>query len=337
MDMEKIVYRDKSVQADLLVKMQKKEKFISILPVIGFVLISVVMIIATEGKILGKESLSNLIVQIFTITLVGVGAVFVYAHGGMDFSIGSTSGFAQFVCAYMIVRLGHPIWLGLLGSIFIGVFFCGVTGSISIGLNVHPFVGSLCVKTAVAGLLAVFAENLGGQISLDYARFAIFNTAWMRIIMLVVMVALGLYLFEFTKLGKIQKAIGGNSNTVQQAGISVGKYKLIAYLILGVCTGIAAFFQLTRLGQVSSSSGSGLEFNMMIAMVLGGFPMSGGAYAKFHQFILGGITMTILSSGLIMCGLNVSLVAGVKGLIMLLIVTLTYDRSVMKQVTMISF
>ena len=47
--------------------------------------------------------------------------------------------------------------------------------------------------------------------------------------------------------------------------------------------------------------------------------------------------MTILSSGLIMCGLDVSLVAGVKGLIMLLIVGLTYDRSVMKQVTMISF
>ena len=76
---------------------------------------------------------------------------------------------------------------------------------------------------------------------------------------------------------------------------------------------------------------------MMIAMVLGGFPMSGGSFARFRQFILGGVTMTILSSGLIMCGLDVSLVAGVKGLIMLLIVGLTYDRSVMKQVTMISF
>ena len=335
--MEKTVSRDRSVQTDLLVKMQKKERFISLLPVIGFVIISVAMIIATKGRILSKDSLSNLVVQIFTITLVGVGAVFVYAHGGMDFSIGSTSGLAQFVCAYMIVRLGCPIWLGILGAILIGVFFCGITGSIAITLNVHPFVGSLCVKTAVAGLLAVFAESLGGQISMDYSRFAVFNSVWMRMIVLIVMVGLGFYLFEFTKLGKIQKAIGGNGNTVQQAGINVGKYKLIAYLILGACTGIAAFFQLSRLGQVSSSSGSGLEFNMMIAMVLGGFPMSGGAFAKFRQFILGGITITILSSGLIMCGLDVSLVAGVKGFIMLLIVALTYDRSIMKQVTMISF
>lgn len=329
--------KEKEVQDALTLKMKKRERLINILPVLGFVLITVIMIIATKGKIISKTSLSNLVVQVFTITLVGVGAVFVYAHGGMDFSIGSTSGLAQFLCAYLMVNLGLPPVLGILGSVIVGMLCCGITGTVAITLGVHPFVGSLCVKTVAAGLLAVFAESAGGQISLDYSRFSLFNSTWLRLTVLLVMVVVGFYLFENTKLGKIQKAIGGNANTVQQAGISVNKYKLTAYLILGACVGIAAFFQLTRLGQVSSSSGSGLEFNMMIAMVLGGFPMSGGSFAKFRQFILGGITMTILSSGLIMCGLDVSLVAGVKGLIMLLIVALTYDRSVMKQVTMISF
>ncbi|MBQ3728175.1 MAG: ABC transporter permease [Spirochaetales bacterium] len=331
--MEKV----KEVLDPAILKMKRKQKLIDLMPIFGFVIITVIMIIATKGKILSKASLSNLVVQVFTITLVGVGAVFVYAHGGMDFSIGSISGLSQFICAYLMVRLGCPAWLGILGSIFIGMLCCGITGTVAITLGVHPFVGSLCVKTVAAGLLSVFAESAGGQISIDYSRYLFFNSTWLRLIVLLVMVALGFYLFENTKLGKIEKAIGGNGNTVQQAGINVKKYKLVAYLILGACVGVAAFFQLTRLGQVSSSSGSGLEFNMMIAMVLGGFPMSGGSYAKFRQFILGGITMTILSSGLIMCGLDVSLVAGVKGLIMLLIVALTYDRSVMKQVTMISF
>ena len=318
-------------------KIERKERLINILPVLGFVLITTIMIIATKGRILSRTSLSNLIVQVFTITLVGVGAVFVYAHGGMDFSIGSTSGLAQFLCAFMMVRLGLPAWIGILSSIFVGMLCCGVTGTVAITLGVHPFVGSLCVKTVAAGLLSIFAESVGGQISIDYAKYSFFNSTWLRLSVLVVMVAVGFYLFENTKLGKIEKVIGGNGRTVQQAGISVNKYKLVAYLILGACVGVAAFFQLTRLGQVSSSSGSGLEFNMMIAMVLGGFPMSGGSFARFRQFFLGGVTMTILSSGLIMCGLDVSLVAGVKGLIMLLIVGLTYDRSVMKQVTMISF
>ena len=322
---------------ELLVRMKKKEKLISWMPVIGFVIISLSMVAATRGKILTPSNLSSLVVQIFTITIVGSGAVFVYAHGGMDFSIGSTSGLAQFVCAYLIVRLGAPAWVGIAAAMLVGIFFCSVTGGVAILVGVHPFVGSLCVKTIAAGLLSVFAESMGGQISIDYARFRLFNNTFLRLGVLIVVVAAGFYLFEKTKLGKIQKVIGGNSRTVQQAGINVNFYKMTAYIILGACVGIAAFFQLTRLGSVSSSLGSGLEFNIMIAMVLGGFPMSGGSYARFRQFILGGITMSILTNGLIICGLDVSLVAGVKGLIMLLIVALTYDRAVMKQVTMISF
>lgn len=329
--------KEKEVQDALTLKMKRKERIVNLLPIIGFVVITVAMVIATKGKILSRTSISTLIVQIFTITLIGVGAVFVYAHGGMDFSIGSSSGLAQFLCAYLMVKLGCPAWLGILGSIIVGMLCCGITGTVAITLGVHPFVGSLCVKTVAAGLLSIFAENAGGQLSIEYSKYTFFNNTWVRLMVLLIMVGIGFYLFENTKLGKIQKAIGGNGNTVRQAGINVNKYKLTAYLILGVCVGIAAFFQLTRLGTVSSTSGSGLEFNMMIAMVLGGFPMSGGSFAKFRQFILGGVTMTILSSGLIMCGLDVSLVAGVKGLIMLLIVGLTYDRSVMKQVTMISF
>lgn len=318
-------------------KQKKKDKFISALPLIGFVVISVAMVLATKGRIVSKESLSNLIVQIFSITIVGVGAVFVYAHGGMDFSIGAGSGLAQFMCVYFIVKLGLPWWVGLMGALIIGMLCCAVTGLVAINFRVHPFVGSLCVKTAAAGILAVCTDSSGGQISLNYADFKVFNNIWLRLAVLLVIVGVGWYVFEKTKVGKIEKAIGGNSATVQQAGISVNKYKLLAYLILGFCVGIAAFFSLTRVGNVSSGSGSGLEFNMMIAMVLGGFPMSGGSASRFKQFILGGISMTILSSGLIMCGLDVSLVAGVKGLIMLLLVSLTYDRSVMKQVTMISF
>lgn len=321
----------------LISRMKRKERIINYLPVIGFVLISSAMAVATKGKILTKSNLSSLIVQIFTITIVGSGAVFVYAHGGMDFSIGATSGLAQFVCAYLIVKCGLPSWVGIVSALIVAVIFCSVTGGVAILVGVHPFVGSLCVKTIAAGLLSVFAENIGGQIAIDYARFSIFNNTYLRICVLLLVVASGYFLFEKTKLGKIEKVIGGNSRTVQQAGINVDMYKMFAYVILGICVGIAAFFQLTRLGTVSSSSGSGLEFNVMIAMVLGGFPMSGGSYVRFRQFILGGITMSILTNGLIICGLDVSLVSGVKGLIMLLVVALTYDRSVMKQVTLISF
>ncbi|MBR1583302.1 MAG: ABC transporter permease [Spirochaetales bacterium] len=327
---------ERDIQKELENKAKRKELLMNILPFAGLILITVFFIIVTKGRILRVDNLANLVNSMFTITLASCGAVFVYAHGGLDFSIGSTSGLAQFICIFMIMKLGLPVPLGILGAVFIAMAACSIVGLASIKLHIHPFVASLCVKNITAGLLSVLTQKAGGQITLDYSRFKIFNSVWLKGMVLVVMVGLGFYLFERTKLGKIQKAIGGNSRTVEQAGISVRKYKMLAYMVLGFCVGIAAFFQMTRIGTVSSSSGSGLEFDIMIAMVLGGFPMSGGSAAKFRQFVLGGITMTILTNGLTMWGLDVSYVSLVKGLLLIVLVSVSYDRSIMKQVSIIS-
>lgn len=326
---------EKDIQKNLELKARRRDLLMNIMPFAGLVILSVFFIIVTKGRILSPSNLGNIVTSAFTITLVSCGAVFVYAHGGLDFSIGSTSGLAQFICIFMIMKMGLPVPLGILGAIVIAMAACSIVGLASNKLNIHPFVASLCVRNITAGILSVATQKVGGQITLDYSRFKMFNSVWLKLIVLIVMVGVGYYVFEKTRIGKIQKAIGGNDRTVEQAGISAKKYKLLAYLILGFCVGIAAFFQMTRIGMVSSSSGTGLEFDIMIATVLGGFPMSGGSAAKFRQFVLGGITMTILTNGLTMWGLDVSYVSLVKGLLLIVLVAVSYDRSVMKQVSMI--
>lgn len=323
------------IQKQLELTVRRKALIKEILPFAGLALIIIVFGIATKGAIFNSSNLAGLVTQAFTITIVSCGAIFVYAHGGLDFSIGSTSGLAQFACIFMIMRLGLPVYLGILASIVISILACSIVACASTSLRIHPFVASLCVKNITAGILSYLTERAGGQITLDYARFSVFNSVGVKVVVLVIMIGAGFYLFEKTKVGKIEKAIGGNSLTVAQAGINVSNYKLLAYIILGFCVGIAAFFQMTRLGAVSNASGSGLEFDIMIAMVLGGFPMSGGSGAKFRQFILGGITMTVLTNGLVIWGLDVSFVNLIKGAILILIVGISYDRSVLKQVSII--
>jgi len=324
------------IQQTLELNAKKKQQVMSVLPFTGLVFITIFFIIVTHGRFLNVSNLASIVTSTFTITLVSCGAVFVYAHGGLDFSIGATSGLAQFVCIFIIMRLGLPVPLGILGSVVVSIAACSVVALASIKLHIHPFVASLCVRNISHGILSVVTQKVGGQIPLDYSRFKVFNSVGIKLAVLLVMVAAGFYLFEKTKVGKIQKAIGGNSRVVEQAGINADHYKMAAYMILGFCVGIAAFFQMTRIGIVSNSSGSGLEFDIMIAMVLGGFPMSGGSAAKFRQFVLGGLTMTILTNGLTMWGLGVSYVSLVKGLLLIVLVGVSYDRSTMKQVSMIS-
>ena len=71
----------------------------------------------------------------------------------------------------------------------------------------------------------------------------------------------------------------------------------------------------------------------MMAIVLGGFPMAGGDRAKISSAIIGALTVTGLTNGLGMWGLDPTLISGVKGVLFVIIVALSYDRSAGKLVS----
>lgn len=56
--------------------------------------------------------------------------------------------------------------------------------------------------------------------------------------------------------------------------------RMIAYIISGITVGIAGFILMVRAGSVSTSTGQGLEMNVITALVLGGVPLSGGGACK---------------------------------------------------------
>ena len=121
--------------------------------------------------------------------------------------------------------------------------------------------------------------------------------------------------------------------TAAQAGIRVKKQIFLAYAILGACVGITAVFSMFRTGTIGAQAGSGIEFSMMLAIVLGGFPMSGGEKSRLVSAIVGAVTATMLTNGLALWGIDPNLIGGIKGVIFVVIIALTYDRSAGKLVS----
>ncbi len=78
---------------------------------------------------------------------------------------------------------------------------------------------------------------------------------------------------------------------------------------------------------VTSTSGTGIEFNIMIALALGGFPMAGGASSKIRSMLIGALTITFLTNGLIIAGLAMEYVNVVKGLLFVIVIAVSYDRT----------
>ncbi len=77
-------------------------------------------------------------------------------------------------------------------------------------------------------------------------------------------------------LGRSIYAIGGNEKAAIVAGIKTKLVILYIYIISGMLAGLSAIFVIGRLSSVQPWAGLGVEFETIIAVVLGGINLAGG-------------------------------------------------------------
>ncbi|KKW28301.1 MAG: hypothetical protein UY72_C0076G0001 [Candidatus Uhrbacteria bacterium GW2011_GWD2_52_7] len=272
---------------------------------------------------MAKRNLINILTQAYPIIIVSLGAAFVFSHGGMDLSYGGVLGVSILVTT-IAAGMGVPVFLAILISIAVAVVCYLVNGFVSVYCNVSPFIACLCVLYICRGILNTVCAKSRISIPVDMFKY---DNWTLKIPVLIVVVIISYLLFEKSKIGKASRAIGGNALAAQQAGINVKQIKMFGYMISAFAVGIASFFTMIRAGSVTTSTGQGLEMNIVTALVLGGIPLSGGSKVKILGAILGALTVILLRNGLIITGVNERIVEGIQGVALLLIVFLTYSKN----------
>jgi len=102
--------------------------------------------------------------------------------------------------------------------------------------------------------------------------------------------------------------------------------KFFIYMLAGAITGFAAFINVIKVGSVTASGGNQLETQILIALVLGGMPISGGAKARYMNVIIGSLLYIVLNSGLAMLGLTTQAMQLIQGVVFLVFVAVFADR-----------
>ena len=278
-------------------------------------------------SIWSASKLATLISDVIVLAILSVGAVFVYSLGSMDISIGKQVG----LYATIIVAVTNST-----GSIFLGIIIClaisivigivnGATGEL---LHIHSVVSSLVFMMVLGGISTLIYNNMGSRnVALKNFDHHIFKNVWLMVAVLVVEVLIVSFLFNFTKFGKNAKAIGANPVAAEQSGINLVKYKIIAYVIMGIFVVVAAIFQMGYTGSASDSTGTGFEMNVMVALILGGMPLSGGMKSRVSCAVLGSFTFSLLNVGLPMIGIPVNTVNFIKAIIFIIVVLITCRKS----------
>ena len=117
-----------------------------------------------------------------------------------------------------------------------------------------------------------------------------------------------------TLFGRRVCATGGNSEAARVSGVDTRKTMLLAYMLCGVMVGIASIIQTARMGSFWPTMGTGLEFQAVAAVVIGGASLSGGAGSLVGTFT-GVLLMGVISNALNLWGVNANWQEAARGLI----------------------
>lgn len=316
-------------------KNDAKEKNIRInirnlIPFVGLLAVILFFGISLGDRFLSLSNFSLIINQSVVYILIGLGATFVIAHGNIDFGVGGILG-ASVASAMVLggsVYTATNSYIGagiatLISGTVIALLLCSITAFFHIKLKVPGFVASLALMFLGRGICQVISVSFG----ITQATYLSgLNKMSFHFSVLIICFLVCGFLFHYTKIGKYNRAIGSNIKASALSGIETGKYKYVAYLIMGCCIGIASFTYLVRVGSASASTGNSYEVEILISLVLGGLPLTGGSNVKIYSIIIGTLIFMMLKNGLTIMGVSAEYTNLIRGLIFLAVTLFSYDR-----------
>ncbi len=288
------------------------------LPVIIFVLIAAIFGIATKGQLFGPTNMMNIFNQSVSVLIAGLGLIFVAAMGSTNITGGAIVAVAGTLGCIAAERSTGAIMIPV--ALVIGIATGCFSGLIVSKFKVNSFMVTLAVMMAFRAFNTLLVNDKAYIIP-DSMRFI--NNDVFKIVSVIVLVALIVYVFHYTRLGTYVRGIGENEMAIRHCGVDVDKVKIAAFAISGLLAAVAALFTIARVGGTNNTIGSGFEMRIMMALYIGGVPVRGGAGSKVYKLVFGAPTIVLLENGLVLCGASGGVTQLIRGIVLLVAVWLS--------------
>ncbi len=273
------------------------------------------------------DNLLNILRNTSTVGAIALGMTFVIIAGGIDLSSGpvmATAGAVLILLQRMVSADGSPampLIVPVLACLAVATSFGFLNGIIITKAKLPPFIVTLAVGIMARSLVMYFmrgATVMGNNIPqfTGIGNGSVFSVP-IPFIMVVGVAIVFHILLTRTKFGTYVFAVGGNENAARYSGINVDRIRIATYMIVGLCTGMAATIEMSRMAAVAAAtSGSQYEFEAITAVIVGGTSLSGGK-GRLIGSIVGFIILGIVNNMMIMLNISPYLSGAVKGAVIL--------------------
>ena len=234
--------------------------------------------------------------------IMALGMLPVLISGGIDLSVSSTIALSAVIAGKLMVNFSSNLFVVLLVCILVGAAVGFVNGIIIAKLKIPPIVTTLGTMSIVIGCVLFYTN--GDWITNLPAWFSTFgNTKILglpiQVLFLVLAGVITWFMLTYTLTGRGIYAIGGSQSSALRVGYNVERIQIFIYTFCGCMAGLAGVIHTSIVQQVDPNTFTGMELNVIVAVVIGGASTMGGIGTVLGTY-LGVALMAILKNGLVL-------------------------------------
>ena len=304
-------------------------------PLVGLIVLCVI------GTLLNRDfatvdNLMNVLTRTSFIGIIAVGMTFVIISGGIDLSVGSMAALIAGSMIWLMNGLasgaaGHTfaplaiLAIGIVSALVLGGLFGCAHGLLITKGRIEPFIVTLGTLGIFRAVLTWLAD--GGALTLDNSLSDLYGPVYyaslfgvpVPIWVFLVMAAGGALILNRTAFGRHVQAIGSNEQVARYAAIRVDTVKIVTYVLLGICVGVATVLYVPRLGSATPTTGLLWELEAIASVVVGGTALKGGE-GRVIGTVIGAILLSVIANILNLTSIiSVYLNAAVQGVVIIFV------------------
>jgi simple sugar transport system permease protein len=228
-----------------------------------------------------------------TLGIVAIAVAFLMIGGEFDLSAGVMTGSTGLLMGLLAVHWGLNIWLAMLGALVFAVLIGVLNGYLVVHTGLPSFIVTLGTFFILQGLNQGVAQAitntvrvdgidgasgydaanaiLGSSVTIDGVEFQLTIFWWIGLTII------GSWILWRTRVGNWVFSVGGDATAARSVGVPVAATKIGLFVGTATMAWLVGMMGALRFTSVTSAQGVGLELQYIIAAVVGGCLLTGGA------------------------------------------------------------
>ncbi|RWC90241.1 MAG: ABC transporter permease [Mesorhizobium sp.] len=296
--------------------------------VLGVILAALCIAISIAApQFYSEANIIAILRQCALVLVVASGMTMLIITAEVDLSVGASLAFVGCI-GMAVLNSTHSLALGMLAALAfaggVGLF----NGLVVTRLRVNSLIATIGTMMMLQGGVYLFTRE-AVQNHNQLASFTDLGAGYVGpvpVILAALIFVVAYVTLRFTTLGRYLYAVGANEKAVRLSGVRSERLKLFAFVVTGLCVGVAGMILSSLMNAGQPTAGRGFELTVIAAVILGGTSLLGGRGSLFGT-LLGVLVLKVIDNGIIILGWNQDLQMVVPGFVIILATYLDIIRN----------